>query len=81
MAGLTSKTFWYDAIERSVKTIAQSMVALLGASQVPGLLNLDITALLSVSGLAGLISLLTSIGSAGVNGDGASLVVETKKLK
>ena len=81
MSALTTKTFWADAIERSVKTIAQAMVAQLGAGAI-GLLEVNYISLLSVSGLAGLISLLTSIASANTgSSNSASLVVETKELK
>lgn len=69
-----TKKFWKDAIERAIKTIAQAQVAIL-TSGVLGLLNVDWVALLSVSGLAGLVSILTSIASAGAsNSDSASLV-------
>lgn len=82
MGALTTKTFWADAVERSIKTIAQTMVALLTASGILGLLNIEWVGLLSVSGLAGLISLLTSIASSGKgDSNSASLVVETKDLK
>jgi len=80
MSFLTSKTFWVDAIERSIKTIAQAAVALLTASGVLGILDIQIVVLLSVSGMAGLISILTSIASAGKT-ESASLVVDTKTLK
>lgn len=75
MSALTSKKFWADALERSIKTIAQAMVALLTASDVLGLFDIDWITLISVSGLAALVSVLTSIASAQVgNGDSASLV-------
>lgn len=74
-----TKTFWKDTAERCVKTIAQTMVAMLTAGAT-GLLTVDYINLLSVAGLAGLVSVLTSIGSASVgDSKSASLVVETKK--
>ena len=82
MTVLKSKTFWVDSIERSIKTIAQSMVALLTASGVLGLLDVDFITLLSVSGLAGLVSILTSVASSQANNsNSASLVVDVKELK
>lgn len=78
---LASKTFWADTVERSVKTFAQAAVAILTSGAI-GLLNVDWVTLVSVSGLAALVSVLTSIasGSTGKT-DSASLVVETKDLK
>lgn len=55
--------FWLGAAERAIKTIAQSLVGVLGVSGI-GLLTVDWVAALSVAGAAGLASLLTSIGSA-----------------
>lgn len=78
MSVLSSKIFWIDAAERSVKTVAQTMVAVLTASGVLGLFSVNWGDAISVSGLAGLISILTSIGSAG-SGNSASLVVDSKK--
>lgn len=46
---------------RAVKTFAQSAVALITA-QATGLLDVDWEALASVSGLAALVSVLTSLG-------------------
>lgn len=76
-----TKLFWSDAVERAVKTVAQTMVAMLTAGAV-SLLTVDWVNLLSVAGLAGLVSVLTSIASAAKSGtDTASLVVDTKALK
>lgn len=79
MSVLTTKLFWMDAAERGVKTVAQAMVALL-TSGVVGLLNVPWTTDLSIAGLAGLISILTSVASAG-SGNSASLVVDAKVKK
>jgi Putative lactococcus lactis phage r1t holin len=76
MSVLTSKLFLMDAGERAVKTVAQSMVAILSAGAV-GVLDVDWLNLLSISGMAGLLSLLTSVASAG-SGNSASLVVDNK---
>ena len=74
---LATKLFWADTIERGVKTIAQTMMALLTASGVLGLFSVNWGGMLSVVGLAGLVSVLTSIASAG-SGNSASLVVDAK---
>lgn len=60
-------------VERAVKTVAQAAVALITANAT-GLLEVDWVQLASVAGLAGLVSVLTSIASAPVGGDGPSLV-------
>ena len=54
--------FWKDAVIRAVKTFAQSAVAVLAAGAT-GLLGTDWVQLLSVAGLAAVVSLLTSIAS------------------
>jgi hypothetical protein len=66
-----SKTFWRDAIERAIKTIAQTAAAALIAAGT-GLLDTHWITILSVADMAGIISLLTSIGS-GLTAGTASL--------
>ena len=73
MSALTSSAFWSDAIERAVKTFAQTAVATITASGVLDLLTLNWGDILSIAGLAAVISLLTSVGSAGTTGS-ASLI-------
>lgn len=70
--------FWSDATERAIKTFAQAAVAVLALSA--GLIDVSWLAAFSTAGLAGLISFLTSIGSATVGDhESASLVVATKE--
>lgn len=59
----TTSTFWRDTRERAVKTFAQAEVALLLA-QGTGLLNTDWWASLSASGMAVVLSVLSSMASA-----------------
>jgi len=78
---LTTSAFWKAAVERAVKTVAQSAVALITANAT-GLLDVDWVQLASVSGLAGLVSLLTSVGSDAItHGTGPSLANEVAEPK
>lgn len=74
MSALNETIFWKDAAERAVKTFAQTLVALLGAGAVD-IIHIDWGARLSVAAGAALVSVLTSIASAG-SGNSASLVVD-----
>lgn len=73
-----TSTFWKDALERAVKTFAQTLVALLGAGAVD-ILTIDWQARLSVAAGAALVSVLTSIASSQVGDkDSASLVEDVQ---
>ncbi len=54
--------FWKRATERAVKSFAQSLAALLGASGL-GLFNADWVQALSTAGMVALLSVLTSVAS------------------
>lgn len=75
MSAFTSKTFWADAAERAVKTVAQTALSLLTINSIPNLMAFDWKGFVSAIFLAGVISLLTSIVSAGKT-ESASLVVK-----
>jgi hypothetical protein len=72
-------TFWADASERAVKTLSQSLLTLwLAGDHVFNLLTVNWTQALGIAAGAGVISILTSIVSAGVtSSDSASLAVKT----
>ncbi len=72
---LWTAEFWRAGAERAVKTFAQALVAVLGAGAT-GLLDVDWIQALSVAALAAVLSVLTSIASAGVSNAGPSLVDE-----
>jgi hypothetical protein len=55
------KSYWAYAGERAIKTVAQTAIATLTAAGVVGVLEVDVVQLFSVSALAGLMSLLTSV--------------------
>ena len=58
---LKDSNFWKAAIVRAVKTIAQTAVSMLTIGQ--AVLDVDWLNVVSVSAVAGLISLLTSIAT------------------
>lgn len=58
---LKDSNFWKAAIVRAVKTIAQTAVSMLTVGQ--AVLDVDWLNVVSVSAVAGLISLLTSIAT------------------
>ena len=65
-------------LERAVKTFCQALVALLGAGAVD-LLSVPWPAALATAAGAALVSVLTSIASAGFGNDGPSLAGEELK--
>lgn len=58
-----TRVFWAGAAERALKTMAQSIAAVLGVGVV-GILSVDWVQTLSVAATAGLLSVLTSIADA-----------------
>lgn len=59
-----TSAFLRGAGERAVKTFAQSLVAVITAAEVIGILDVDWAGALGAAALAAVLSLLTSIGSA-----------------
>ena len=59
--------FWKDVTERAVKTVAQALIALWLVGGVFNVLEADWQDALGVALGAGVISVLTSVASAGVN--------------
>lgn len=72
MSTLTTGRFWKRATERAVKTMAQTVVATAGTAAV--LEAVDWKHAASAAGLAGVLSVLTSVGSVRVGDDSPSLV-------
>lgn len=60
MSKFASGAFWVDTFDRAIATVAQAGIGVLTAG-VTGLLDVDWVQGASVAGLAGLVSVLTSI--------------------
>ena len=74
---MRTKSFWIDAAERTIRTIAQSLLALMGTDAL-GIVGLDWMQMLSVALGAGLMSLLTSIVASGVGDKGTAELVRKR---
>jgi hypothetical protein len=53
--------YWAFAGERAIKTVAQTVIAMITASAALSLFDVDFVQVAGVAGLAGLMSLLTSV--------------------
>ena len=75
MSSLFTKAFWKDATERALKTAAQFTIGGLGLGQVADAWTIDwkIGLGFAITGLV--LSLLTSIASAGVGSSGSASVL------
>ncbi|MDR0958948.1 MAG: holin [Propionibacteriaceae bacterium] len=67
-----TKQFWAATVERAIKTFAQSMAALLTTSAV-GLFEIDWLNFLSISAVATIASVLTSVVSGSMTGGETSV--------
>lgn len=80
-----TKLFWKDAVERAIKTFAQTFIGVAGYTGVTtdlSLLEINYIPLVIVSFITAGLSILTSVASAAKAGtDTASLTVDTKELK
>ena len=74
---MRNKSFWIDAAERTIRTIAQSLLALMGTDAL-GIVGLDWMQMGSVAIGAGLMSLLTSIVATGVGDKGTAELVRKR---
>lgn len=70
---MRTKRFWLDALERAVKTAAQTAAALIGTGAV-GIIDVDWQNIFSVSAVAAILSVLTSVASAPAGDPGTASV-------
>lgn len=73
-----TKLFWKDALERAIKTTAQTVVAL-WATGATGVLDVDWVNAFSVAGLAFIMSILTSVAGVSTGDKGTAGVVRLNK--
>ena len=66
--------FWKDAVERAIRTVAQTFGAIVVAAGT-GLLDTDWLTAFSAAGMAGLLSVLTSLASEVKSPDGTASMV------
>ena len=64
--------FWRAAVERAIKTFAQTLVSLWGAGAF-NIMKVEWQEALGVAGGAALLSVLTSVASSGIGNTGPSL--------
>lgn len=64
-------TFWKDAMERALRTVAGAEAAALTAAGT-GLIDSNWVGSLSLAGMTGLLSLLLSVASVGINPNGTA---------
>ncbi|MYT30458.1 MULTISPECIES: holin [unclassified Streptomyces] len=72
MATLFTTSFWANAAERAVKTFAQTLLAALGLDTAD-LLSLPWTHALALAGVATVLSVITSIATAGTGKPGPGI--------
>lgn len=67
-------SFWKSAAERAIKTVAQALIAVLAATTFDWI-NADWQAIAGTAATAGVLSLLSSIASAGMGDKGTPSII------
>lgn len=75
---MRTRQFWFDLIERAVKTAAQTAAGLLGGELI-GIFEVDWQSIASISAMAAIGSLITSLASCGVGDVGTASILRTSK--
>ena len=65
-------SFWKSAAERAIKTVAQALIAVLAATTTFDWFTADWQAIAGTAATAGVLSLLSSIASAGIGDKGST---------
>lgn len=71
-----TRAFWAAATERAISTVAQTSVTLIG-SELVGFTDLDWVQIASVSGVAGLLSVLKAVAAGHGDGNPSATNAET----
>jgi hypothetical protein len=74
---MRTRKFWEDAAERTIRTMAQALLALMGTDAL-GIVGLDWAQMLSVAAGAGIMSLLTAIVATGIGDKGTAQLLKGK---
>ena len=72
---MRTKNFWMETLERAVKTLAQSLIAAIGAGAAVPVWELGWAEILGIALTATALSVLTSIASAGTGAPGTPSMV------
>lgn len=67
-----TRLFWKDASERAIKTFAQTLVALIATAATTSIVAFNWPALLGIGATAAVVSILTSVASAGTSNNTVS---------
>jgi hypothetical protein len=70
-----TKTFWTAAAERALRTVAQALIAVIAATSFDWFTAANWQAIAGTALTAGVLSLLTSIASAGIGDKGTPSMV------
>ena len=70
-----SKVFWQDSAERAIKTFTQVVATFLVAGTT-GFMDVDWVQIVSLAGVAALLSVLTSVASDGVGTEGTASLIK-----
>ncbi|MGV0438853.1 holin [Corynebacterium mastitidis] len=73
---MRTRSFWTDAAERAVKTLAQALIAVLAVGT--PIYEIAWAEALGIAATAAVISVLTSVASVGVGESGTAAAVPTR---
>ena len=74
---MRTRKFWEDAAERTIRTMAQALLALMGTDAL-GIVGLDWAQMLSVAAGAGIMSLFTESVATGIGDKGTAQLLKEK---